>query len=98
MEQMIRMTITIGFNDKDTKFQLYPNRVHYEKIDELLKLNTIEAATLSKCEGYYKGTKENSMQVVLYLLWKMKDIKVSAIKILEISITLLKELKMNTNT
>lgn len=63
----IRMAITIGFNDKDTKFQLYPDRFYYDKIDELLKLNNIEAATLIKCEGYYKGEKENSMQVVLLL-------------------------------
>lgn len=63
----IRMTITIGFNDKDTKFQLYPDRFYYDKIDELLKSNTIEAATLIKCEGYYKGDKENSMQVILLL-------------------------------
>lgn len=61
----IKMTITIGFNDKDAKFQLYPDRFYYNRIDELLKLNTIEAATLIKCEGYYKGEKENSMQVVL---------------------------------
>lgn len=67
MTQMIRMTITIGFNDKDVKFQLYPDRFYYEKIDELLKLNKIKAATLVKCEGYYKGKKENSMQVVLLL-------------------------------
>lgn len=67
MAQMIRVVITIGFNDKDVKFQLYPDRFYYEKIDELLKLNTIEAATLAKCEGYYKGQKENSMQIVLLL-------------------------------
>lgn len=67
MTQMIRMTITIGFNDKDTKFQLYPDRFYYDRIDELLKLHTIEAATLSKCEGYYKGEKENSIQVILLL-------------------------------
>ncbi len=67
MVQMIRMTITIGFNDKDTKFQLYPDRFYYNKIDELLELNSIEAATLIKCEGYYKGQKENSMQVILLL-------------------------------
>ena len=67
MPQTIRMTITIGFNDKDTKFQLYPDRFYYNKIDELLKLNSIEAATLIKCEGYYKGQKENSMQVILLL-------------------------------
>lgn len=67
MTQMIRMTITIGFNDKDVKFQLYPDRFYYEKTDELLKLNAIEAATLRKCVGYYKGKKENSMQVVLLL-------------------------------
>lgn len=63
----IKVTITIGFNDKDAKFQLYPDRFYYNRIDELLKLNTIEAATLIKCEGYYKGEKENSMQVVLLL-------------------------------
>lgn len=67
MTQMIRMTITIGFNDKDTKFQLYPDRFYYNKIDKLLKLNLIEAATLIKCEGYYKEQKENSIQVVLLL-------------------------------
>lgn len=67
MTQMTRMTITVGFNDKDTKFQLYPDRFYYEKIDELLKLNTIEGATLNKCQGYYKGQKENSMQVILLL-------------------------------
>lgn len=67
MTQMIRMTITIGFNDKDTKFQLYPDRFYYNKVDELLKLNTIEAATLNKCEGYYKGEKENGIQVILLL-------------------------------
>lgn len=67
MTQMIRMTITIGFNDKDVKFQLYPDRFYYEKIDELLKINKIKAATLAKCEGYYKEKKENSMQVVLLL-------------------------------
>lgn len=61
----IKFTITIGFNDKDTGFQLYPDRYYYEAIDKLLKLNTIEAATLVKCEGYYKGMKENSMQVIL---------------------------------
>lgn len=64
---MIKMTITIGFNDKDTKLQLYPDSFYYNKIDELLKLNTIEAATLVKCEGYYKGEKENSIQVILLL-------------------------------
>lgn len=62
---MTKTVITIGFNDKDTKFQLYPDRFYYNKIDELLKLNNIEAATLVKCEGYYKGKKENSMQVIL---------------------------------
>ena len=67
MTQMIRMAITIGFNDKDTRFQLYPDRFYYNKIDELLKSNSINAATLIKCEGYYKGQKENSMQVVLLL-------------------------------
>lgn len=67
MTQMIRMTITIGFNDKDVKFQLYPDRFYYEKIDELLKLNKIKAATLRKCVGYYKGKKENSIQIVLLL-------------------------------
>lgn len=63
----IKMTITIGFNDKDTNFQLYPDRIYYDQIDKLLKLNTIEAATLVKCQGYYKGVKENSLQVILLL-------------------------------
>ena len=67
MTQMIRMTITFGFNDKDVGYQLYPDRFYYDRVDKLLAMNTITAATLNKCEGYYEGQKEKSMQIVLLL-------------------------------
>lgn len=70
---MLKFTVIVGLNDKDTKKQEITTETAINKIVTVLKNNTVEGATLTEAKGLYiheDGTAvfENSIKIELLFI------------------------------
>lgn len=70
---MLKYTIIVGLNDKDTKKQEISTETAYQIIFKTLQSNGIEGATLTEAKGFYTHNNgdiviENSIKIELLFI------------------------------
>ena len=70
---MIKYTITVGLNDKDTKKQKHFTRYYYKEIYKMFDFFKIEGATLTEAKGFYRhdngeAVKEKAINIDLLFI------------------------------
>ena len=71
--KMLKFTVIVGLNDKDTKKQEVRHEQAYNRIIKILHNNGVEGATFTECKGLYihengEAVFENSIKIELLFI------------------------------